>query len=57
MVIELKKPITKAKLEKAQRSLQKRKKKQGFNSDLFLGKIKWGEDGLTIQRMMRDEWL
>ena len=26
-----------------------------FNSKTFLGKIKWGEDGLEFQKRMRDE--
>jgi len=54
MLIEIKNPITKAKLEKARRALMSRKK--GFNPDPFIGKIKWGKDALLIQREMRDEW-
>jgi hypothetical protein len=56
MTIEIKKPITKAKLEKAYRAVQKKNTTKGFNPDQFLGKVKWG-DGLAIQRLMRDEWL
>ena len=56
MVIEIKKPITRSKLVKAHRDLQKKSKKKGFNPDLFLGKIKWSEDGLKLQRLMRNEW-
>lgn len=57
MIIEIRKPITKAKIIKAQKAIQKNRAKKGFNPDLFLGKIKWDNDGLTIQRMMRNEWL
>ncbi|MBX2914314.1 MAG: hypothetical protein KF856_03470 [Cyclobacteriaceae bacterium] len=55
MLIEITKPITKAKLEKVRRALLSKKKK-GFNPDPFIGKIKWGGDALSIQREMRDEW-
>ena len=58
MTIVIKKPITKAKLEKAHLAIQGKKiKKKGFNPDEFLGKIKWEGDGLAIQKKMRDEWL
>lgn len=57
MTIEIKKPVTKEKLEKAYKAILMKKKKKGFNPDQFLGKIKWGGDGLTIQKQMRDEWL
>jgi len=58
MTIEIKKPITKAKLEKAHRTIQSSKKtKKGFNPDQFLGKVKWDGDAVAIQRLMRDEWL
>lgn len=58
MTIEIKKPITKAKLEKAHQAIQAKKtKKKGFNPDQFIGKIKWDGDGLAIQKQMRDEWL
>lgn len=55
MLIEIKKPITKAKLEKASKALKKRKKK-GFDPEPFLGKINWKGDGLAIQQKMRNEW-
>ncbi len=57
MIVEIKKPITQAKLVKAQRAIQKGRKKKGFNPDPFLGKIKWKGDGVELQRIMRDEWL
>ena len=57
MIVEIKKPITKAKLAKAQRTIQKKKTKKGFNPDQFLGKVKWSGDGVAIQKLMRDEWL
>ena len=27
-----------------------------FRSKMFLGKIKWGEDGLEYQKRIRNEW-
>ena len=27
-----------------------------FRSNMFLGKIKWGEDGLEYQKRIRNEW-
>ena len=27
-----------------------------FRSSMFLGKIKWGEDGLEYQKRIRNEW-
>jgi hypothetical protein len=57
MTIEIKNPVTKAKLEKAYQVIRNKNKKKGFNPDQFLGKIKWGGDGVTIQKQMRDEWL
>ena len=27
-----------------------------LRSKMFLGKIKWGEDGLEYQKRIRDEW-
>ena len=27
-----------------------------FSSSMFLGKIKWGEDGLEYQKRIRNEW-
>ena len=56
MVIEIKRPITSSKLTKAQRDLQRKRKKKGFNPDSFLGKINWGNNGLKLQKLMRNEW-
>jgi len=56
MVVEIKKTITKAKLAKALQTIQSKKRKNGFNPDQFLGKIKWPDKGLEIQKLMRDEW-
>lgn len=57
MIVEIKKPITKAKLAKAQRTIQNTKAKKGFNPDQFLGKVKWIDDGVVIQKLMRNEWV
>ncbi len=57
MIVEIKKNITQSKLDKAQKTIQRNRAKKGFNPDPFTGKIKWEMDGLSIQRMMRNEWL
>jgi len=57
MIVEIKKNITQSKLDKAQKKIQRNRAKKGFNPDPFTGKIKWEMDGLSIQRMMRNEWL
>ena len=57
MTIEIKKPITKAKLAKVEKQFLNRKiLKKGFDADLFFGKINWVKDGVKLQRMMRNEW-
>lgn len=56
MTIEIKKPITRAKLAKAGKMFQNKKGKKGFNADLFFGKINWQMDGVKFQRMVRNEW-
>ncbi len=58
MVVRIKKPITKAKLEKAEQELlQKRTSSKGFNAKKFSGKLKgvFG-DPLTYQKKIRNEW-
>jgi hypothetical protein len=32
------------------------KPRKQFQSQQFLGKIKWGEDALKYQKRVRDEW-
>jgi hypothetical protein len=54
MIIEIKMPITKQKLMKAERLLNKKIK--GFDAKKYAGKIKWNADPVDIQRTMRDEW-
>jgi hypothetical protein len=54
MIVEIKKPITKAKLKKAEQLLKRKSK--GFDAEKYAGKIKWGADAISIQREMRDEW-
>jgi hypothetical protein len=58
MTIRIKKPITKAKLEKAEKLLKrKRASKKPFNSTKYSGKLKgvFG-DPLEYQKKVRDEW-
>ncbi len=54
MIVEIKKPITKAKLKKAEQLLKKKSK--GFDPEKYAGKIKWEGDPVSIQREMRNEW-
>ena len=57
MVVELKKPITKAKIEKlTQRLTEAKSAKKPFDATLFGGTINWGASALDIQKQMRDEW-
>ena len=58
MTIRIKKPITNAKLEKAERELvEKKTKRKGFNAKKHVGKLKgvFG-DAVKFQRKLRDEW-
>ena len=57
MIVEVKKPLTKAKIEKLLQKLSTNKStKKPFKASLFCGRIKWGGDAPDIQNQMRDEW-
>jgi hypothetical protein len=53
MVITVNKETSSQEIDKMLLSLKPRKL---FRSKMFLGKIKWGEDGLKYQKRIRDEW-
>ena len=53
MVITINKNTRHQEIEKMLLRLKPRKL---FHSKTFLGKIKWGEDGLEYQKRIRDEW-
>ena len=53
MVITINKNTNNQEIDKMLLSLKPRKQ---FQSDMFLGKIKWGEDGLQYQKRIRNEW-
>jgi len=53
MVITINKDTRYQEVEKMLLRLKPRKL---FHSKMFLGKIKWGEDGLEYQKKIRDEW-
>ena len=58
MVVKIKKPLTKAKLEKAEKKLlEKRAKLKGFDAKKFSGKLKgvFG-DPVSYQKKVRNEW-
>ena len=58
MTIRIKKPITKDKLEKAEKMLKgRRSSKKGFDAKKFSGKLKgvFG-DPIKYQKKLRDEW-
>jgi len=53
MVITIKENISNQEIDKILSSLKPRKQ---FCSNMFLGKIKWGEDALEYQKRIRNEW-
>lgn len=53
MLIKTGKKIDKKEIDK---TLKKAEKKRVFNSKKHLGKVSWGEDALTYQKKIRDEW-
>jgi hypothetical protein len=53
MVITVRKDTSNQEIGKMLSGLKPRKQ---FQSKLFLGKIKWGEDALKYQKRVRDEW-
>ncbi|MCL2072641.1 MAG: hypothetical protein FWH18_01870 [Marinilabiliaceae bacterium] len=52
MVITVNSDTNRQEIDKMLLSLKPRKQ---FRSDMFLGKIKWGEDGLEYQKRIRNE--
>ena len=54
MVITIKKDTQNQEIDKILSGLKPRKQ---FCSELFLGKIKWGEDALEYQKKIRNEWV
>lgn len=55
MVVVIKKNTPKAKLKALLKKSRKTKGK-GFDARKHLGKLKFGEDGLAVQKRLRDEW-
>jgi len=53
MIITIKRDTDNKEIDKKLSSLKPRKQ---FNSKLYLGKIKWGEDALVYQKSIRNEW-
>ena len=53
MVITINKDTSNQEIDKMLLSLKPRKL---FRSKMFLGKIKWDEDGLEYQKRIRNEW-
>lgn len=53
MVIEIKKSMSKADIQKALATIPTRKK---LNARQFMGTVKWPEDPVAYQKRMRDEW-
>jgi len=59
MLIKIKQPVTKKKLEAALKRLavaRKKRKVKGFDAKKFSGIIKWQGDAVALQRSWRDEW-
>lgn len=55
MIIEIKKPVTKDKVEEALKQIAQKGKKKSLRK--HFGKLKGGIDGLDYQKKIRDEWL
>jgi len=53
MVITVKRDTSNQEIGEMLSGLKSRKQ---FQSKLFLGKIKWGEDAVKYQKRVRDEW-
>ncbi|GHU55137.1 hypothetical protein FACS189411_03040 [Bacteroidia bacterium] len=53
MLITIKKETDRQEVDKLVSNLKPRK---AFNSDRFLGKLKWNEDACQYQKKLRDEW-
>jgi hypothetical protein len=53
MVVKIKKDTNVQEIDRILSSLEPRKR---FRSEMFLGKIKWGEDAVEYQKKIRDEW-
>jgi len=53
MIITVTKDASNQEIDKILSSLKPRKQ---FKSNLFLGKIKWGEDAVEYQKRIRNEW-
>ena len=56
MSVTIKKDQSSAEIEKKIKSITKKKDKKGLDVSRFFGKIQFGEDGLTYQKKIRDEW-
>jgi hypothetical protein len=56
MIIEIKKPITRMKVEKALSKIKKEKGTPKKTIAKHFGKLKRGIDGLTYQKNARNEW-
>lgn len=54
MIIEIKKPVTKEKIDKAIIKITKESKKKSLRK--HFGKLKRGLDGMTYQKNARNEW-
>lgn len=54
MVIEIKKTMSKADIQRALAQLPTGRKQ--LDAKRFAGKVKWDEDPIVYQKRMRDEW-
>ncbi len=53
MVIEIKKTMSKAEV---QRALTTAQSKKTLDAKRFVGTVKWSEDPVAYQKKLRDEW-
>ena len=53
MILTVKKGMDKKRLDEILKKLKQTKK---LDAKRHLGKVKWGEDALSYQKKIRDEW-
>ena len=57
MITKISKKDSKEEIKKHLEKIERRKSRdKGFDAFKFCGAVKFKEDGMTIQKKMRDEW-
>lgn len=55
MAVEIKKPITRKRIDEALKKASSRSKK-GFQAGKHYSKVDWPEDAVALQKRLPDEW-